>query len=118
MSLPEHDKVLMRLAATSRMLEAATIEIAELDEAAVVAKQAFEVAFSRAFLRAEGAMDMRKHLAVVATADECLVMELALQQVRACRERIRTLGMQLEVGRSLSAALRRQFSSEGVGQWT
>jgi hypothetical protein len=38
--------------------------------------------------------------------------------VRACRERIRTLGAQLDVGRTLSAAIRSQFQAEPVGQWT
>ena len=118
MSLPNQIAVLERLAEVSKLLDAATDEMAVLDEAAVRAKQSFEVAFSRAFLRSEGAMDLRKHLAVVATGDELLVVELASQQVRACRERIRTLGLQLEVGRSLSAALRSGFNSEGVGQWT
>lgn len=34
------------------------------------------------------------------------------------RERIRTLGAQLDVGRTLSAAIRNQFSAEAVGQYT
>lgn len=115
---PEQTRVIKRLAEVSRMLDAATDELAQLDESAVVAKQTFEVAYARAFLQAEGAVDTRKHIATVQTADERLAYELAYAQHRACKERMNTLRNQLSTGQTVSAALRHQFAAEGTGQWT
>ena len=67
---------------------------------------------------AESAIEARKAEAVIVTAGEALEAELCAAKVRACRERIRTLGAQLDVGRTLSAAIRSQFQAEPVGQWT
>lgn len=111
-------EIVARLAELSRLLDKATVEIAELDEAAVRAKSTYETTFARAFLQADGPMDARKQIAVLAAADQRLAMELAEAQHRACRERIKTLGVQIDVGRSMSAALRQQFQAEAVGQWT
>ena len=115
---PSQTDIVGRLAELSRLLDKATDEIAVLDEAAVRAKATFETAFAKAFLQADGPMDARKQIAVLAAADARLAMELAEAQHRACRERIRTLGVQIDVGRSMSAALRQQFQAEAVGQWT
>ena len=111
-------EVLDRLSECSRLLDKAQQDLAELDEAAVRAKQAFEVSWARAYLKAEGSIEARKAEAVLVTAGECLEAELCAAKVRACRERIRTLGAQLDVGRTLSAAIRTQFQAEPVGQWT
>jgi hypothetical protein len=111
-------EVLDRLSECSRLLDKAQQDLADLDEAAVRAKQAFEVSWARAYLKAEGSIEARKAEAVLVTAGECLEAELCAAKVRACRERIRTLGAQLDVGRTLSAAIRSQFQAEPVGQWT
>jgi hypothetical protein len=42
--------------------------------------------------------------------------EIAEQQVRACRERIRTIRDQIEVGRSLNSAIKSEWSAGAVGQ--
>ena len=115
---PEQTRVIKRLAEVSRLLDAATDEIAILDEAAVRAKQEFEVGYARAFIEAEGSVDLRKHVATVATAGERLAYELAYAQHRACKERMNTLRNQLSTGQTVSAALRHQFSAEGTGQFT
>ena len=111
-------EVLDRLSECSRLLDKAQQDLADLDEAAVRAKQAFEVSWARAYLKAEGSIEARKAEAVLVTAGECLEAELCAAKVRACLERIRTLGAQLDVGRTLSAAIRSQFQAEPVGQWT
>ncbi len=118
MTAPNQLEIVKRLSELSRLLDAATVEVAELDEAAVVAKQSHEVAYARAFLAADGPVDARKALATVSVFDDALAMELAAAKHRACRERIRTLGVQIEVGRTLSAATRSQFAAEAVGQHT
>lgn len=108
--------VVRRLSELSRMLDAATLESAQLDEAAVRAKQRYEVVYAHAFLEAEGAMDARKQIAVVNCQHERLDSEIAAQLLRACQERIRTLRVQIEVGRSLNAAQRSEWAASGVGQ--
>jgi phage shock protein A len=110
-----HD-VILKLSRLSRMLDVATAEVAELDETAVLAKSAFEVAFARAFIKSEGAQDFRKQSAVLSTADQKLTMELAEQKVRACRERIRTLRDQIDIGRSLNSAVKAEWAASAVGQ--
>ena len=116
--IPTQTDIVLRLAELSRLLDAATVEVAVLDEEAVRAKQAHEVASARAYLTAEGPVDARKATAVIEAADLALASDLAAAKHRACRERIRTLGVQIEVGRSLSAAVRSQFAAEPVGQFT
>lgn len=116
--IPGHQKSLERLAELSRLLDNATSEIAVLDEEAVHAKSAYEVAYARAFLDAVGSMDLRKQIAIFETQEQNLHYELAQAKVRACKERIRTLGTQIEVGRSLASAHKSQFTAEPVGQWT
>lgn len=110
--------VIRRLGEVSRMLDAATAELAELDEAQVVARQSFEVAYADAFIRSEGPVEVRKSLATLATDGERFACEIAAARHRACRERINTLRNQLSTGQTVSAALRAQWSAEGVGQFT
>lgn len=116
MTTPTTHSVISRLSELSRLLDAATDEIARLDEEAVRAKAAYEVAYARAFLSAEGSIDVRKQTAVLEVRDVRLAKEIAEQQVRACQERIRTLRSQLEVGRSLNAAVRTEWTAAAVGQ--
>ena len=114
----EQMRVIKRLAEVSRLLDTATDELAVLDEAAVVAKQAFEVGYARAFIEAEGPIDVRKHAATLGTAQLRLDYELAYAKHRACKERMNTLRNQLSTGQTVSAALRHQFAAEGAGQFT
>ena len=116
--LPNQTEVVKRLSELSRMLDAATEEIATLDDFAVRAKSSYEVGFAKSFLSSEGSMDQRKQVAILACSDEKLAMEIAEAQVRAVKERINTLRSQISIGQSLSAAIRQQFSSEGTGQYT
>jgi hypothetical protein len=100
------------------MLDKATDEYPHLDEEAVRAKQTLEVAYARAFLDATGSMDLRRHIATYETQNQNLQYELAQVKVRALKERIRTLGTQIEVGRSIASAQKTQFTAEATGQYT
>jgi hypothetical protein len=104
----------IQLAELSRMLMQAADDLERLDEQAVRARQVFEVAFARAFLTSDGAMDARKQQAVLATAAEKLDAEIASQQLRACQERLRVIRTRIDVGRSLGAAQRAEFTA-GIG---
>lgn len=116
--IPTQIEVVKRLSALSRMLEQATDDIAQADEDGVRAKQAFEVAYARAFLNAEGSVDQRKHEATIRTQAERLEYEISFQKHRAVKERINTIRAQLSIGQTLSAAIRSQFVAESVGQYT
>jgi hypothetical protein len=116
--IPTHHQSLERLAELSRLLDNATTEIAALDEEAVHAKSVFEVDYARAFLDSAGSMDLRKQIAVYETRDQKLAYEIAESKTRACKERIRTLHTQIEVGRSLASAQKTQFIAETTGQYT
>jgi hypothetical protein len=113
---PTTNQVIQRLAELSRMLDEATNEYAWLDEEWVRHKAAHQVGFARSFLNATGSVDARKQLAVLEMADQYLLMELAEQKVRACRERIRTIRDQIEVGRSLNSAVKAEWTAGAVGQ--
>lgn len=100
-----HD--LIRLADKLRI---ATAELAELDESAVRAKARFERAFAQAFLTAEGSAEARKQTAVLQAADEKLDAEIGAQRLRAAQEHLRYLRSSLDVGRTLSATVRTEWS--------
>lgn len=103
--------VVMRLAEISRMLDACKDELARSDEEAVRARQRFEVAYSRALLTVEASnADTRKARATLDTEDLKLDADIADQKVRALRTRLAVLRDQVEIGRSLSAALRAEWA--------
>lgn len=114
--IPTHAQSLDRLAELSRLLDKATDDLAQLDEEAVKAKATHEVAYARAFLNAHGPVDTRKQIATIETETENLTAEIAAAKHRACKERIRTLGIQIEVGRSLASAHKTQWAAEPTGQ--
>lgn len=114
--IPSQTEVLARLAEISRLLDKAKDDIAAFDEVAVRAKQTFEVEYARAYLAAEGSIEARKAWATIQTSDVALHAELSAMRLRAARERSRVLGLQLDVGRTLSAAFRSQWAAEATGQ--
>lgn len=108
--------VVHHLVELSALLDKATDEIAVLDEEAVRGKGAHQVAYARAFLTGTGSVDARKQQAVLECADLWLAYELADAKTRACKERIRTLRDQIEIGRSLNAAVRSEWAASGAMQ--
>ena len=118
MSTPTLGDIAERLSQLSRDLDRQTGQAEELDRKAVLARHAYELAYSRAFLSSTGSMDVRKHHAVVVTEQEKLDAEIADQILRACRARIATLKVQIDTGRSLGAALRAEVSLAGSGYST
>lgn len=89
-------------------LESAELQWAHA-EAAADAKE------SRAFIRADGSMDLRKHLARVAAETERTDARIAEATVRALKARMRAIELRVEVGRSFGAALRAEAGAAG---WT
>jgi hypothetical protein len=106
------NQVVTRLTELSRLLDAAQAELVRADEASVRARQRFEVSFSKAILTAAaGNAEQRKATAVLATETEKLDTEIADQIVRGLRTRLSVLRDQVEIGRSLSAALRSEWAA-------
>lgn len=116
--LPNQQETVKRLMELSRLLDKATDEIAVLDHDFTIKKAVYEKSYAHTFLTSEGSMDLRKYMAMDKCSEQKLEMEIADQLVRACKERINTLRSQISIGQSLSAAIRQQFSAEGIGQHT
>lgn len=116
MNTPTVNDVVLQLAQLGRDLDAKQREIRDLDEAAVRARARYEVTLSQNFLKAEGAMDVRKHTAIVESADLKLDAEIADQVLRAARESIRVLRDRLDIGRSLNSAIKSEWQAQGAGQ--
>ena len=112
---PDLSDIASRLGALSRELDKNTSAAEVLDRDAVEKRHVYELAFSRAFLNSTGSVDARKHHAVIETEHDKLAAEIADAAMRACRTRIATLKMQIETGRSLSAAIRAEISLAGSG---
>jgi hypothetical protein len=102
-------QVIDTLSVIGRDIDEATSEIALLDEEAVRARATYKTNYARAFLSAEGAMDVRRYTADLATADSYLFHELADQKHRASVNQIKALRDRLEVGRSISVLVRLEW---------
>lgn len=98
------------LADISRDIEKAAHAAAAADLEATKRRVAYKGAHARAFLTADGAMDIRRETAMLTTQDELLAYELAQAEHRAAVEQIRVLRDRLEVGRSIGALIRAEYS--------
>lgn len=105
--------VALQLAELSRQLNTLVKDIGQAEIAAVNAREDFTLAHSKAFLRAEGPMDVRKHLAIEATHSERLAAETAEAVVRGLRRQIDSVRVRIDVGRSVGAAVRSEISLAG-----
>lgn len=108
-------QVSAQLAHLSRELDALVKQIAEAEKAAVNAREDATLAHARAFLTAEGAMDVRKHVAIEATHAQRIAAELAEAEVRGLRRQIDSVRIRIDIGRSLGAAIRAETSLAGSG---
>ncbi len=99
-------KILIGLGEQQRTLQN---EIRDLDEAYVRTKAEYDTAAARAFLRAEGTVDVRKSQAVIDTADQKLLTELAAVRHRAAVNYERYLKNQIDTHRTISATVRSEW---------
>lgn len=102
-------QVIETLSKIARDIDEVTDDIARLDEEAVHARAAYKTNYARAFLGAEGSMDVRRYTADLLTQDTHLCHELADQKHRAAVSQIRALRDRLEVGRSLGPLIRLEW---------
>ncbi|MGD9749711.1 MAG: hypothetical protein AB7W59_01830 [Acidimicrobiia bacterium] len=102
-----------QLAKLSRKLDELVASIGEAETKAVNAREDFTLAHAKAFLSAEGPMDVRRYVAVEATHVERLAAETAEALVRGLRRQIDSVRVRIDVGRSVGAAVRAEASLAG-----
>lgn len=107
--------VVHRLADLSRELDQVVklLKDAELD--AVEKRHAADVCESRAFVSADGSMDLRKHTARLAAEGkehDALVAEALVRHLRKSIDAIQT---RIDIGRSMGASLRAELSALPYG---
>lgn len=104
-------QVIDTLATIGKDIDQVTEDIAASDERAVRARVAYQVALARAFLEREGSIELRKQSAVLDCADLLLAHELADQEHRAAVGQVKALRDRLEIGRSISALARMEWTA-------
>ena len=102
--------IVATLSNISKEIEKKASDIEQLDAQATSLKAEYRVSYAKAFLTAEGSMDLRRYQADLDTAAQFTASEMADQVLRSARESMRVLRDRLEVGRSLSAIMRMEWS--------
>jgi hypothetical protein len=104
------NEVAAGLAQLGRDLDACVRTLDQADRDAVTRREDATLAYARAFLRAEGAMDIRRYQATVDSHAERLAAETAEQIVRGLRRQIDAIKVRVDVGRSVNSALKTELS--------
>ena len=104
-------QVAATLSGIGKELDAMPAVIEALDDAEVRAQHAAKQAYRRVFMQTTGAMDLRKVVADDAAAELQLEADLAGVQLRAARTQLGVLRDRLEVGRSVSALVKLEWST-------
>lgn len=102
-------EVITNLSEIGKQIDKATKELAEVDQKVVQLKHGFEMEHARVFLSTEGAMEVRKYTAKLATGDEAFALECAEAELRAVNSKLRALRDRLEIGRSISPLVRLEW---------
>jgi hypothetical protein len=100
------NQVVLNLLALARQIQELSDQLDQIEEDAVNAREDFTLAHAKAFLRAEGPMDIRKYTAIEQTHVERIQAELAETKVRGMKRQIDTLKTRIDVGRSAAALVR------------
>lgn len=107
-------EVALHLAGLARDLDTTVRQLEDADREAVEKRGAADLAYSRAFLAAEGSVESRKHRAVVETHQQRMAADVAEAVVRHLRRRVDAIKTRIDVGRSYSAAIRAELSLENT----
>lgn len=113
MTLLTANDVALQLTDLGRQLNALVTSMDIAEREAINRREDFTLAHSRAFLSAEGAMDVRKHQAIVETHAERLAAETADALVRGLRRQIDSVKVRIDIGRSVSVSIRSEISLAG-----
>lgn len=110
--------VALQLGRLARELDDTVRALEMADRDATEKRAAADLAFSRTFVGEAGAVDQRKHLAVIATHQQRLTADVADTVVRHLRRRIDAIKTRIDVGRSYGAAVRAEISLGANGDTT
>lgn len=88
------------------------LKMADLD--ATEKRAAYDLAYSRAFLAATGAVEQRKHLATVEVHRQRLEADVADTVVRHLRRQISAIETRIGVGRSYGTTVRAELALGGM----
>jgi chromatin segregation and condensation protein Rec8/ScpA/Scc1 (kleisin family) len=108
------NQIAQNLADLARELARIVSAIEHADRDAVQKRNAYDLAFSQAFLAASGSVDARKHEAVVETHRQRLDADLAEALVRHLRRQIDAVKVRIDTGRSVGAAVRAEMQLAGL----
>ena len=114
MSAPEQltpQGIVVQLAALARELDATVTSLRAADLDATEKRHAADLAESMAFVKSEGSMDLRKHLARIEAAPlekEALVAEAV---VRYLKNRVQAIQTRISTGQSMGSALRAELAA-------
>lgn len=108
-------EVAQQLAQLARDLDATVKALRQADIDATEKRHAANLAYAHAFRRAEGAMDLRKHEAVIQTDVEAHDADVADVVVRHLRRTIDAIKVRIDVGRSYGAAVRAEIALGQAG---
>jgi hypothetical protein len=106
------NQVVTGLMELARELARLSSDLDRIEVEAVNRREDYTLALSRAFLIAEGAMELRKHEAIVRTSPERLAAETAEALVRGRKRQLDSLKVRVDVGRSAAAAVRAEMDLE------
>ena len=106
--------VAARLASLSHEMNTLTRALAELDRDAVEKREAYVMADARAFLTAEGSMDIRRYVATEQTHMERFAAEAADCSVRDKKAQIKAIDTSVDVGRSVGSLVKSEMDLEKV----
>jgi len=106
--------VVQHLSTLTAELRTLTGQYAAAERDAAEKRHAADMVESRAFLRAEGAMEFRKHTARVAADDAEGAALVAEALVRVLKARIRACETSIDVGRTYGATVRAEFKTLGM----
>ncbi len=109
------NQVAMHLASLARDLDVTVQQLKVADLDLVEKRAAADLAMSRAFLSAEGSMDIRKHKAVEQTHEKRLAADVADALVRHLRRQADAIKVRVECGRSMNSALKTEMNLAGQG---
>lgn len=107
-------EIVRNLSDLTKELDRLVKELKAHEHIAAVERHAADLAESKAFLMAEGAMDLRKHQARVASEAEELAALTAEAEVRGLRAQVRAVETRIDVGRSFGAAVRAELKTLGM----
>lgn len=107
-------KIVSGLLDLARELASLSNDLDTLEVEAVNRREDLTLAAAKAFLAAEGPVDVRKNEALVATHVERLAAETAEALIRGRKRQLDTLKVRIDVGRSAATALRSEMNLDRI----